>query len=150
MKNTSERFNNAITKLYNAFHNGLLDSYDCSHCAVGNICGNKSEWARLRIFGGDDFIEEPYKDVYSLSEYAEGLDLVSKTGYTGFEVIEIEKIFLRYVPFDLRINKDAQFKGLEAVVEYLCELEGIENVMDYSKLFEYTEENKPVYENILK
>lgn len=40
MKNQSERFTNAVTKLYNAFHKGTLNAWDCKACAVGNICDN--------------------------------------------------------------------------------------------------------------
>ena len=46
---------------------------------------------------------------------------------------------------DLETDKEQQFKGLCAVVEYLCELDGIPNVMDYTSLFE-TKEGKPVKE----
>ena len=37
------RLENAITKLYNAFHNGELNSLDCRHCAVGNLCDNSGD-----------------------------------------------------------------------------------------------------------
>ena len=42
-------------------------------------------------------------------------------------------------------SKHHQFKGLEAVVKYLCELDGIPNVMDYTSLFESVND-KPVNE----
>jgi len=34
---TTERFEKAVSKLYNAFHENRLDASDCEHCAVGNI-----------------------------------------------------------------------------------------------------------------
>lgn len=37
---TTKRFDNAVTKLYNAFHNGELNAMDCTMCAVGNMCDN--------------------------------------------------------------------------------------------------------------
>jgi len=41
-------------------------------------------------------------------------------------------------------NKDRLFNGLSAVVAFLCKLDNIDNVMDYSKIFEFDNEN-PVY-----
>ena len=48
-------------------------------------------------------------------------------------------------------DKELLFNGLTAVISYLCELDSVPNVMDYSKLFEY-ENNEPIYhlETILK
>lgn len=39
------------------------------------------------------------------------------------------------------IDKDILFEGLTAVVSLLCKLDGVRNVMDYTKLFEF-ENNK--------
>ena len=41
--------------------------------------------------------------------------------------------------------KQTQFKGLEAVINYLCELDNIPNIMEYTSLFEY-QDNKPLKE----
>ena len=46
MKN-SIRFENAIYKLYTAFHNKTLNPDDCKQCAVGNILDNKDSWKHL-------------------------------------------------------------------------------------------------------
>lgn len=48
------------------------------------------------------------------------------------------------VEVKLTKNKELVFIALCAVVEYLCELDKIPNVMDYTKLFE-TENNQPKY-----
>ena len=42
---TTERFEKAVTKLYNAFHKGKLNAMYCDACAVGNMCDNDSSWA---------------------------------------------------------------------------------------------------------
>ncbi|RZV61482.1 MAG: Na(+)-translocating NADH-quinone reductase subunit F, partial [Flavobacteriaceae bacterium] len=45
-------------------------------------------------------------------------------------------------------DKDVLFKGLSAVIAYLCELDGVENVMGYSKLFEESMATSPSQELI--
>lgn len=140
---TTERFDKAVTKLYNAFHNGELNAMDCKMCAVGNMCDNTEEWV---------------------------LNYESDTGYSQFELENIEKVFMQgYIPetetwrvvekrfkgniladgWDAKLvnkdNKDLCFIALCAVIEYLCELDNTPNVMDYTKLFE-TENNQPKYQ----
>lgn len=125
----SERFTNAVTKLYNAFHNGTLNAYDCQKCAIGSLCDGSDLWNRIRTSWLSQFDPSKYK--------GEVKELIDSTGYSPQEILRIEKRFVSQ--FDgLRTadNKEYQFKGLCAVVEYLCELEGIPNVMDYTKLFE--------------
>jgi hypothetical protein len=56
----------------------------------------------------------------------------------------VENIFI--TSSKKRNTKEFQFKGLEAVVKYLCELDGISNVMDYTSLFEYNDKNEPIKE----
>lgn len=145
LNKTSERFTNAVTKLYNAFHKGELNGLDCTKCAVGNICDNNGAWADVSCA------------VLSIKRYhGESKCVIDKTGYSPQELRYIEEIFLTGVKeggfWESRLmhDKDSQFKGLCAVVEYLCELEGIPNVMDYTCLFE-TENDEPKYklENVL-
>ena len=75
---------------------------------------------------------------------------------------KIEKIFLEACGFKTPLchynqkprnprDKELLFNGLTAVISYLCKLDSVPNVMDYSKLFEY-ENNEPIYhlETILK
>jgi hypothetical protein len=146
---TTKRFEDAVTKLYTAFHNGELDAMDCKHCAVGNMCDNSSEWANgvgnMTSFG------ESHRILNSF---------INKTGYSNQELIKIEHIFLyggekhlfrntisngdvRHGNKTKQEQLDLQFKGLCAVIEYLCELDNIPNVLDFKGLFE-TEDNKPV------
>ena len=44
---TPKRLEEAIIKLYKAFHNNTLDPEDCSACAVGNILDNYDSWKHL-------------------------------------------------------------------------------------------------------
>ena len=64
------------------------------------------------------------------------------------ELLAIEQAFLSGCGYTLPINgrnpkpqdpmnKDLQFKGLEAVISKLCELDGIRDIMDCEELFSY-------------
>lgn len=148
LNKTSERFTNAVTKLYNAFHENRLNAFNCKHCAIGNMCNNTNTWVNnwfTDTSGG--CITQKFRNMTS------PVKDVKRTGYSTYELSRVELIFLK--SFDISDerdgkNKEQQFKGLCAVVEYLCELEGIPNVMDYTCLFE-TENNEPKYklENVL-
>lgn len=137
---TTKRFDRAVTKLYNAFHHGRLDAMRCTACATGNILGNV-KW------NGWMFDKEK-RNWSNKFEYPENAD------YSKEELADIEWIFLSpWIDFygdrtditNLGKNRRLQFKGLCAVVEYLCELDNIPNVMDYKSLFE-AEKDKPKYQ----
>jgi hypothetical protein len=140
---TTKRFDRTISKLYPAFHNGTLDAMDCKKCAVGNMCNGDSSWKH------NGFITD--------------------TGYSPIELMWVEMIFMfgripenchpdkiisgheKWRPDDwdaseITNNKDIQFKALCAVIEYLCELDNIPNVMDYTCLFETKEDGTPKHE----
>lgn len=141
---TTKRFERAVSKLYNAFHNGTLDAYDCKYCAVGNLCDNSDEWESVCCY------------MLDLSEY-KGVkkEIIDETGYSPKELRIIEEVFITLGKNKSAINdltmssdfeeREDQFKGLCAVIEYLCELDNIPNIMDYTSLFE-TENNKPIKE----
>ena len=143
-ENLPERFTRAIEKLYTAFHEGTLNAMNCKQCAVGNICNNKSDWRYIVEYGAD---------MFALSHDKDPKGVINEAGYSIVELMKIEKLFMYGVKAIGQRHKhchrdeDGQFKGLCAVVEYLCELDGIPNVMDFSKLFE-TEDNVPKYELI--
>ena len=131
---TPERLEQALVKLYNAFHNNRLDPEDCTACAVGNILDNQDSWKHLS------------NDHGSLQ-----LNYIG----TVHQLLEIEKVFLIACGFETPLchynpkpqnprDKETLFNGLCAVVSLLCELDDIPDVMDYSKLFEY-EDDMPVY-----
>lgn len=137
------RLENAITKLYTAFHEGVLDALDCKMCAVGNICGGEN-WDTIPLFARNTIFNISGREWFTKEEIDEGMKEIKRSGYSVEEMVKVELIFLNACE-RLRGTKEQQFKGLCAVVEYLCELDNIPNVMDYTKLFE-TENNEPKYQ----
>lgn len=143
---TTVRFDNAVSKLYKAFHEGTLKGIDCSACAVGNICDNSILWYpcvnSARPQDGLTIYEDSQKP---LKRKVVENSTIIQTGYSGNQLAKVESLFLKEIMFGE--TKETQFKGLCAVVEYLCELDNIPNVMDYTKLFE-TENEQPKYQLI--
>ena len=134
--NTSKRFTEAVSKLYNAFHKGELNAMDCEKCAVGNICNNMSDWRYVKHYNMEN--ENSRKNpemVIKQSEYdLEELIIIEKLFMYGIKSKKNKILFYNNIK---SANKELQFKGLCAVVEYLCELDNIPNVMDIQSLFEY-------------
>lgn len=137
---TSKRFDRAIEKLYNAFHQDTLNPECCKQCAVGNICDNTDTWRLLTEAHGSTTLSY----LGRLNE-AFGRRVF---GFTPTELLQIETVFLEACGYELPftrqsykpqmpLSKDTLFKGLTAAVGFLCELEGIEDVMDCSKLFDF-------------
>lgn len=144
---TPKRLEKALIKLYNAFHNNELNPECCSACAVGNILDNLDSWKHLANNHGS----------VELSYVGRVHQRLGRTfnGYTPLELLQIEKTFLEACGFKTPLchynpkpqnptDKDILFNGLSAVVAYLCKLDGIANVMNYSKIFEF-EQDSPVY-----
>lgn len=137
---TTKRFDQAIKKLYNAFHNNTLNPLCCYHCAVGNIVDNKDFWKHLSNYNGS--LQLNYVGLVNQS-FGKRFN-----GYSPLELLQIEMVFLKSCGFKLPlqnnfrklkkpIDKDVLFKGLSAVVALLCHFDRLPNVMDCSKLFEY-------------
>jgi len=135
-------------KLYNAFHNNRLDPEDCTACAVGNILNNHDSWKHLSNEHGS----------LQLNYIGTVHQQLGRTfnGYSPQEILQVEKIFLEACGFKTPLchynskppnprNKELLFNGLCAVITFLCKLDHIPNIMDYSKLFEY-ENNEPIYQ----
>lgn len=141
-----ERFTNAVVKLYNAYHSGTLNAFDCTACAVGNICDNSDEWMN---YTGNAVTVDSERIVRTIYAEPRTRKFYLNNGYDQDELYEVERLFLSHFINQSHdsgnTNKESQFKGLCAVVEYLCELDNIPNVMDYTKLFE-SENEKPKYE----
>ena len=144
---TSNRLDLAIKKLYNAFHNDELHPECCQQCAVGNILDNKDAWKHLSDDHGS--LKLNYVGLVN-QNFGKKFN-----GYTPLELLQIEAKFLQGCGYSLPLNhkgtkpknpkdKDILFNGLSAVISFLCELDGAQNVMDYSKLFEI-ENDKPRY-----
>lgn len=141
---TSKRFDRAIEKLYQAFHQNTLNPECCLQCAVGNICYNTDTWRYLTPAHGSTVLSY-------LGELNEAFGR-RIAGYKPSELLQIEAVFLQASGYELPITKkskkpkkpvtkDILFKGLTAAVGYLCKLEGISNVMDCSELFDFTPSN---------
>ncbi|TXD51025.1 Na(+)-translocating NADH-quinone reductase subunit F [Polaribacter sp. IC063] len=144
---TTKRLEQALIKLYNAYHNNSLNPEDCTACAVGNILDNFDSWKHLSDAHGS--LKLSY------------LGLVHQNlgrkfnGYTPQELLQIEKAFLVACGFKTPLchynpkpqnptSQEVLFDGLCNVVELLCKLDDIPYVLDYSKLFEQ-EDGEPVY-----
>ncbi len=137
---TSNRFDRAIEKLYEAFHANTLNPEYCNQCAVGNICDNTDTWKYLTEAHGSCRLSY-------LGHLNEGFGR-RIYGFLPSELLGIETAFLKGCGYSLPINlgskkpknrfsKETLFAGLCGAVAYLCELEGIENVMDCTQLFDF-------------
>jgi len=137
--NTSIRFENAIKKLYTAFHNKTLNPEDCKQCAVGNILDNKDSWKYLTDLHGSTKLNYVGLVHQNLGR--------TFNGYSPLELLKIEAAFLAgcgyrlsnsycYKP-DLISDKTILFNGLCEVVSVLCQLDEIDDVMEYSSLFQF-------------
>ncbi|WNH09361.1 Na(+)-translocating NADH-quinone reductase subunit F [Thalassobellus suaedae] len=145
---TSTRLEQAIKKLYVAFHNNTLHPECCKQCAVGNILNNTDSWKHLSDYHGA--LELNY-----IGKVNESFGR-KFNGYSPSELLKIEATFLKACGYQLPLhyknnkpkhptNKDVLFNGLTKVVTFLCELDGVSNVMDYTKLFEFINE-KPRFQ----
>lgn len=144
---TTNRLDQALRKLYNAFHEGTLHPECCKSCAVGNICDNTDAWKHLTDLHGSVVL-----DYVGMVNQNFGRRF---NGYTPLELLQIEAEFLKGCGYTLPLtqnckkpknptDKERLFNGLCKTVEFLCKLDGVDNVMDYSKLFEF-ENNRPKY-----
>lgn len=135
---TTPRFDNAIQKLYTAFHSNQLHPECCKQCAVGNILDNTDSWKHLSDHHGS----------LQLNYVGKVHDMMGRRfkGYLPSELLQIEHTFLKACGYSIpfRYNgqrpenpkdKDLQFIGMCAVVELLCNMDNIANIMDYTALF---------------
>lgn len=139
----SKRLESAIHKLYTAFHNNTINPECCTHCAVGNILDNTESWKYLSDAHGGTTLNYIGKVHQSFGR--------KFGGYTPLEVLTIEAVFLKACGYTIPLHhknekpenpraKEVVFKGLSAVIAYLCKLDGISNIMDYSYLFDYQQD----------
>ncbi|MDT0293285.1 Na(+)-translocating NADH-quinone reductase subunit F [Mesonia ostreae] len=142
-----KRTENALDKLYTAFHKGDLIP-DChAHCAVGNICDNTTAWQHLTEHHGSGKLS-----YVGIVHQRLGRKFF---GFSPVELLQIEQEFLSgcghslplyYLSRNDQLNQDDLFAGLTKVVAYLCQLENISNVMDCSLLFDYKPETSQAEE----
>ena len=117
---TTKRFEEAVEKLYKAFNEGTLNAFDCTACAVGNMCGTTKEtmWV-MHDADGNSYkgwsMYNPPKHKY----------------YSEDELFNVEAVFLECFEGNYlksAFNKENQFNGLMAVINYLAELDGIDTI----------------------
>lgn len=141
----SNRLDSAIKKLYIAFHNNTLHPECCKQCAVGNILDNTDSWKHLSEQHGALELNYVGRVHQNLGR--------KFNGYSPSELLHIEKTFLEACGYKLPLHhknskpknptdKDVLFNGLSAVITYLCDLDGVTNVMDFRTLFDYKSSRK--------
>ncbi|UOB17585.1 Na(+)-translocating NADH-quinone reductase subunit F [Abyssalbus ytuae] len=141
----SKRLDSALNKLYIAFNNDMLNPECCKQCAVGNICNNTDFWKNFTEVHGSVVLNY-------LGTLHERLGR-TYYGYSPKELLQIEAVFLKGCGYELPYkhgnkkpqhptSKDILFNGLNYVVKYLCELDGVPDVMDTRKLFNYIPEKE--------
>jgi len=153
----TQRFENAVDQLIEAFFNETLTKGKCDRCAVGNICGS-GEWAHL--FMTEDHNGLQSRNGLNMSKkfpemYKDSLDVVYETGYSPEELAKVESVFERNTAITysdyMRGHKtdddeytheefiQDQFNGLCAVIDVLCEFEGQDPEVYKNKLREKPE-----------
>lgn len=141
------RLENAITKLYKAFHANELNPEYCTACAVGNICDNLDFWQYLTDAHGS--LKLSYIGMVN-QQFGKRF-----FGYTPAELLSIEVAFLEGCGYTLPLNgrhakpenpkdKNILFDGLTQVIKLLCKLDGVKDVTNYYKVFEF-EDDQPKY-----
>ncbi len=135
----SNRFNNAVNKLYTAFHNNTLNPEDCTQCAVGNILDNNDSWKHMTDIHGSvrlNYIGLVHQNLGRRFN-----------GYTPLELLKIEAAFLKGCGYKLgkyfchkpdnHKDKSILFNGLSEVVSTLCQLDKMNDAMDCSAIFKF-------------
>lgn len=139
MTHIPHRLQKALDHLYTAFHGGTLNPECCKQCAVGNILNQTDTWKHFSDEHGS--LKLNYIGLVNQN--------LGKTfnGYTPLELLHIEATFLKACGFEIPLhhankkpkkprNKAVLFEGLSAVIELLCELDQVPNVLNIKKLFE--------------
>ncbi|GEQ85719.1 hypothetical protein ULMS_12270 [Patiriisocius marinistellae] len=135
---TINRFEAAISRLYDAFHSNKLNPECNKQCAVGNICDNKDAWKHFSDFHGS--IQLNYVGIV---HQRLGRKI---NGYLPIELLKIEATFLKTCGFQIPLRgfskhrkipipKEVLFEGMVSVIELLCEFDNIPNPMAYEAIF---------------
>ena len=139
------RLERALSKLYAAFIDGSLHPGCCTACAVGTICDNKDMWKHMTDAHGSLVLNYVGKvnETFGKRFY----------GYLPSELLQIEGVFLRACGYELPLNRSSikpenpqsdavMFNGMRAVIHYLCDLDGVQDVMDIQEQFLYARVDK--------
>ncbi len=146
MKKTPERFNKAISALVKAFFDGTLAKGTCAACACGNIIHySNNVLVPKNIWFEDPLLHKELAD--SAGNAWTDIDRFNynKSGYSIKELQEIERAFEGTSRIHWHSYKNStkeqimedQYNGLMAVVDVLCELDGIVEKEQYKKMFTY-------------
>ncbi|RMB56178.1 Na(+)-translocating NADH-quinone reductase subunit F [Dokdonia sinensis] len=137
-QNIPHRLDAALSKLYAAFTKGELNPQCCTACAVGNICDQIDAWKHFTDAHGSTKLNY----VGQVNE-AFGKRI---NGYLPSELLKTEAVFLEACGFELPIRRgnfkpdqftnQTLFEGLCAVISYLCALDNVTDVMNYTAVFE--------------
>ncbi|MDQ6481615.1 hypothetical protein [Dyadobacter sp. LHD-138] len=143
------RFKNAVDSLVSDFFKDELTKGSCSKCALGRIVAHS--------FNQNNITDVPvdfWKEAFVTSERIQTVNIkyfdhefllktVESTQYSIEEMMRIEYAFESntQISWDLMANKSSneilkdRYNGLMAVVEILCEIDGIENATDFKQMF---------------
>ena len=126
---TTKRFDDAVTKLYTAYHNNTLNAFNCQACAVGNIVGH-GDWHGYRVKRNKDY-------VIQLPVLSTMPCYPNNASYNAEELRKIEYTFMSawVGTEEIGLHKENQYKGLIAVVELLAEFDNIPNPFNLENLF---------------
>lgn len=145
----TERFQRAFNALTTAYFEGTLAKGHCCKCAVGNLCNNTETWSYLfcssqsgqTIYYDGQYLRNPFvnspDDRVLIIKRA--LSEIAATGYTWQELAKVEEAFetntkiwvSKYEYHSEQAILEDQYNGLAAVFKVLCELDGIEDSMQY-------------------
>ena len=145
---TTKRFEESATKLYSAFNEGTLNAFDCEHCGVGSLVEKGQDWTMHCVYSGELSSLKAHKTTESLY-----IAPIHKD-YSEEELFNVEEVFLReWVKVD-KLNsahardKEIQFNGLMAVLNYLAELDSIQSIEEqYDKFKTVIERERILTEN---
>lgn len=121
-----ERLRRALNALKAAFISGELKSGNCWKCAVGIICGGKSDWAN--VFMTDSHgIQLNNERAY----HGNNKKIIDNTGYSWQQLAMVENAFeintkISWASYHFSNKKEVQqdlMNGLKAVILVLCQIE---------------------------
>lgn len=135
----TSRLEQALTKLYNAYHNGNLQPECACGCAVGNILDGTDAWKHLSDDHGSTVLNYLGRVHETLGRRF--------NGYKPSELLLIEKTFLEACGYKTPLrhwnkkpsntaDKDLQFLGLCEVVSLLCAMDNEPDALRLTTLFE--------------
>lgn len=135
MENRVELYEKTCNTLIDAWLDGELRHGDCEACAVGNICGGRSEWENLfytwRSIQEQNFSRpDPITGFIYPDLWSQGKELIISTGYSVEELAQVEYAFESSIDHNygkLSDTPEGQYIGLCAVMEVLWDIHGIQD-----------------------